>query len=213
MAWSTPAADRAPLTLVGEQVWTAGRCARGGRGGSIVAMMYAPALPRSASTDQPGRPAAAVLAVAGVVVAVLIAFASRYGYHRDELYFLAAGRHLAWGYPDQGPLTPLIARAMSAIAPGSLTVLRVPSALAAGATVLLTGLLARELGGRPPRPVTRCGLRGGGGHRPVHRAHPEHVHLRPARLDRRDLAGRARGTRGTGPALAGWPERCSAWGC
>ena len=99
------------------------------------------------SPDHLARPAAAVLAVAGVVVAALVAFASRYGYHRDELYFLAAGRHLAWGYPDQGPLTPLIARAMSAIAPGSLTVLRVPSALAAGATVLLTGLLARELGG------------------------------------------------------------------
>ncbi|MFL5976002.1 MAG: hypothetical protein ACJ76G_12805 [Solirubrobacterales bacterium] len=38
---------------------------------------------------------------------------------------------------------------MSEIAPDSLTVLRIPSALAAGATVLLTGLLARELGGGP----------------------------------------------------------------
>jgi 4-amino-4-deoxy-L-arabinose transferase-like glycosyltransferase len=79
---------------------------------------------------------------------VLIAFASGYGYHRDELYFLAAGKHLAWAYADQGPLTPLIARAMSEIGPGSLTVLRLPSALATGGTVLLTGLLSRELGGR-----------------------------------------------------------------
>ncbi|MDQ3722259.1 MAG: glycosyltransferase family 39 protein [Actinomycetota bacterium] len=77
----------------------------------------------------------------------LLALASGYGYHRDELYFLAAGRHLAWGYADQGPLTPLIARAMSEIAAGSLTALRLPSALAAGLTVLLTGLLAREFGG------------------------------------------------------------------
>jgi 4-amino-4-deoxy-L-arabinose transferase-like glycosyltransferase len=113
-----------------------------------------PAMTDHCSGTAPGsphylaRPPAAVLAVAGVVVAALVAFASRYGYHRDELYFLAAGRHLAWAYPDQGPFTPLIARAMSAIAPGSLTVLRVPSALAAGATVLLTGQLARELGGR-----------------------------------------------------------------
>jgi 4-amino-4-deoxy-L-arabinose transferase-like glycosyltransferase len=80
-------------------------------------------------------------------VVLLLAFASRYGYHRDELYFIAAGHHLAWGYADQGPLTPLIARAMTEIAPDSLTVLRLPSALAAGATVLLTGILARELGG------------------------------------------------------------------
>jgi Dolichyl-phosphate-mannose-protein mannosyltransferase len=88
----------------------------------------------------------AVVAIVAAVV-VLVAFASRYGYHRDELYFIAAGHHLAWGYADQGPLTPLIARAMTEIAPDSLTVLRLPSALAAGATVLLTGRLARELGG------------------------------------------------------------------
>ncbi len=85
--------------------------------------------------------------IAGSVAIVLLAFASGYGYHRDELYFLAAGHHLAWAYADQGPLTPLIARAMSEIAPDSLTILRLPSALAAGITVLLTSRLARELGG------------------------------------------------------------------
>ncbi|MEY2443378.1 MAG: hypothetical protein QOJ46_2804 [bacterium] len=85
--------------------------------------------------------------IAGAVTVVLVAFASRYGYHRDELYFVAAGQHLAWAYADQGPLTPLIARAMTELAGDSLTVLRLPSALAAGTTVLLTALLARELGG------------------------------------------------------------------
>src|SRR5215211_3901748 len=88
----------------------------------------------------------AALVAAGTTV-LLVAFASGYGYHRDELYFLAAGKHLAWAYADQGPLTPLIARAMDEIARDSLTALRLPSALASGATVLITGLLARELGG------------------------------------------------------------------
>jgi 4-amino-4-deoxy-L-arabinose transferase-like glycosyltransferase len=88
-----------------------------------------------------------VAPIAAAVTVVLAAFASGYGYHRDELYFAAAARHLDWAYPDQGPVTPLIARAMGEIAPGSLTVLRLPSALAAGLTVLLTGLLAREFGG------------------------------------------------------------------
>jgi 4-amino-4-deoxy-L-arabinose transferase-like glycosyltransferase len=88
-----------------------------------------------------------VLGLATGVAVVLIVFAGGYGYHRDELYFLEAGRHLAWAYADQGPLTPLIAHLMNGLSPGSLTVLRVPSALMAGGTVLLSGLTAFELGG------------------------------------------------------------------
>jgi 4-amino-4-deoxy-L-arabinose transferase-like glycosyltransferase len=88
-----------------------------------------------------------LLLLVGAVVVVLLAFTFGYGYHRDELYFLGAGQHLDWSYVDQGPLTPLIARAMTEIAPGSFLVLRIPPALAAGGIVLLTGLTARELGG------------------------------------------------------------------
>ncbi|HEX3874899.1 MAG TPA: glycosyltransferase family 39 protein [Solirubrobacteraceae bacterium] len=94
------------------------------------------------------RPALpALLCVAGLVALVLIVFAGGYGYHRDELYFLVAARHLAWSYPDQGPLTPLVAHMMTSIAPDSLTVLRIPSALMTGCAVLLTGLISSELGG------------------------------------------------------------------
>jgi dolichyl-phosphate-mannose-protein mannosyltransferase len=103
--------------------------------------------PRNAPRAEP-QPAWAPLACLGVVVAaILIVFAGRYGYHRDELYFLAAGRHLAWSFPDQGPLTPLVAHLMDSLAPGSLTVLRIPSALMTGVTVLVTGLTSFELGG------------------------------------------------------------------
>ncbi|HEY5989961.1 MAG TPA: glycosyltransferase family 39 protein, partial [Streptosporangiaceae bacterium] len=87
-----------------------------------------------------------VIAAALVLAVLLIAFSGRYGYHRDELYFLACGRHLAWGYPDQPPLVPVIAWLMSDLAPASLVVLRLPSAVASAALVLLTGLIARELG-------------------------------------------------------------------
>lgn len=85
--------------------------------------------------------------VALALTAVLVAVSGRYGYHRDELYFVEAGKHLALGYPDQGLLTPLVAAAMEALASDSLTALRVPSALAVGAIVGLSALLARELGG------------------------------------------------------------------
>ena len=88
-----------------------------------------------------------VVVVAAAVTVTLIAVSGRYGYHRDELYFVEAGRHLAWGYPDMPPLVPALARLSSVVAPGSLVVLRLPSALAGGAVVVMTGLMTREFGG------------------------------------------------------------------
>jgi 4-amino-4-deoxy-L-arabinose transferase-like glycosyltransferase len=85
--------------------------------------------------------------IAVVQAGVLLATSTRYGYHRDELYFIVAGSHPAFGYPDQPPLVPLLCWAMNALAPGSLLLLRVPSALAAAATTTLAALIARELGG------------------------------------------------------------------
>ncbi len=85
--------------------------------------------------------------MSGLVFAILLAFAERYGYHRDELYFLVAGRHLAWGYPDQPPFVPLVARLVDELAPGSVTVLRLPSAIAAAVIAPLTAALTRQLGG------------------------------------------------------------------
>lgn len=86
-------------------------------------------------------------AIAAVVSCLLLAVASRYGPHRDELYFVVAGQHPAWGYPDQPALTPLLAALMDRIDHGNLVVLRLPSALAAGCLVIVGSLTARELGG------------------------------------------------------------------
>ncbi|WP_396453758.1 glycosyltransferase family 39 protein [Actinomadura sp.] len=88
-----------------------------------------------------------VLLLAGALGVLLIALSTRYGYHRDELYFRVAGRHLAWGYPDQPPLLPLIARAVTAVFGDSLVALRVPAALFSAAGVLVAALTAHEMGG------------------------------------------------------------------
>ncbi len=88
-----------------------------------------------------------VLAVAAAVGAVLTAVSGRYGYFGDELYFIAAGHHLDWGYADQPPLLPLIALLMDTIAPGSVAVLRISATLATVTAVVLTALIAREFGG------------------------------------------------------------------
>ncbi|WP_280331480.1 glycosyltransferase family 39 protein [Nocardia wallacei] len=95
-----------------------------------------------------------ILAIAGVAAAVLLARADRYDYFGDELYFLAAGRRLAFGYVDQGPLLPLLAWGADALAPGSLVTLRFPAILATVAAIVVTAALAREFGGRRAAQVT-----------------------------------------------------------
>ena len=95
---------------------------------------------------RPMRVSRWVYAIAAAQFGALVATASRYGYHRDELYFIVAGSHPALGYPDQPPLVPLLSWAMHTIAP-SLTLLRTPSALASAATIALSALLSREVGG------------------------------------------------------------------
>jgi 4-amino-4-deoxy-L-arabinose transferase-like glycosyltransferase len=103
-----------------------------------------------------------VAVVAAAVVALLLAVGRRYGWHRDELYFLAAGRHLAWGYVDQPPFTPFVARVADVVAPDNLVVLRTLPALAGGCCVAVGALLARELGGDRRAQVLGAGALAGG---------------------------------------------------
>lgn len=72
----------------------------------------------------------------------------QYGFHRDELATLDDARYLAWGYVAYPPVTPFIARVALELFGPSLVGVRFFAALAQGAAVLLTGLMARELGGK-----------------------------------------------------------------
>lgn len=89
----------------------------------------------------------AVYAIAASVFVVQMAFASRYGVFRDEMYYVACGRHLAWGYVDYPPLVAVMARVATILFGHSLVGLRVLPALLAATTVLVTAELARALGG------------------------------------------------------------------
>jgi hypothetical protein len=73
--------------------------------------------------------------------------ASNYGYFRDELYYIACSKHLAWGYVDQPPFSIGVLAGVRALLGDSLAALRLLPALAGAATILLTGLIVRDLGG------------------------------------------------------------------
>jgi 4-amino-4-deoxy-L-arabinose transferase-like glycosyltransferase len=71
----------------------------------------------------------------------------QYGFHRDELATIDDARYLAWGYVAYPPLTPAIARVAMEWFGTSLVAVRFFSSLAQAIAMVLTGLMARELGG------------------------------------------------------------------
>ncbi|MBW2267285.1 MAG: glycosyltransferase family 39 protein [Deltaproteobacteria bacterium] len=80
-------------------------------------------------------------------LALHLATSTGYGHFRDELYYLASTEHLAWGYVEHPPLSIALLWLARTGLGESLLALRCLPALAGAATVIVTGLLARELGG------------------------------------------------------------------
>jgi hypothetical protein len=90
-----------------------------------------------------------VLALFGMGAAVLhIAVNGQYGFHRDELLTFTNARHLAWGYVSYPPITALLGRLELVLFGTSLAGFRFFAALSQGIALVLTGLIARELGGQ-----------------------------------------------------------------
>ncbi len=92
-----------------------------------------------------------MLAVAGIAAASFVLhmiFNNRYGYFRDEFNYIICGRHLTWGYVDQPPLVPVLSRMFLAVFGESLRAVRLMPVLAMSSTIVLSGLIARELGGK-----------------------------------------------------------------
>ena len=87
----------------------------------------------------------AVFALAKLAVHLLAI--TRYGWFRDEFYYVVCARHLAWGYVDQPPLSIAVLAIVTRVFGESLVAIRLVPALAGAATVWLTGSIARELGG------------------------------------------------------------------
>ncbi len=113
---------------------------------STTALMTPQAIPDENTNARPRLDLGVFLGFTGAVLLLHLLLSGRYGYFRDELYFLDCGRNLAWGYVDMAPMIALIAR-FALIFGGSLHVIRTFAGIGGAGIVALTILIAWRLGG------------------------------------------------------------------
>src|SRR6266480_2734376 len=91
--------------------------------------------------QQRRRPAAALLFAGAAVgiIALHLGTNGTLGFHTDELYYLACGRHPALGYVDFPPVVPLLARLETGLLGVSPWTLRLLPSLLGGFLVALSG--------------------------------------------------------------------------
>lgn len=89
----------------------------------------------------------ALFAIAASIALLHLLTNSRYGFHRDELQSLSDALHLDWGFVPYPPFTPFVERVSLGIFGLSLAGLRLFSVIAQALAIVVTGLMARELGG------------------------------------------------------------------
>jgi 4-amino-4-deoxy-L-arabinose transferase-like glycosyltransferase len=88
-----------------------------------------------------------LLLLATVFIVLHVATSGPYGFHRDELATLDDARHLEWGFVAYPPLTPAAGRLALALFGISTLGIRLLPILALAWVLVLSGLMARELGG------------------------------------------------------------------
>jgi hypothetical protein len=94
------------------------------------------------------RGLAILLAVGAAVLVIHLLTGWRYGFHRDELATLDDATHLAWGYVAYPPVTPFFGWLSLKLFGTSLTGFRLFAAVSTSVALVLTGLMAGELGGK-----------------------------------------------------------------
>lgn len=88
-----------------------------------------------------------LLGIAAAVALIHLLTDNRYGFHRDELQFLSDARHLDWGFVAYPPFTAFVERLGLSLFGLSMVGLRLFSVLAQAGAIVVTGLMARDLGG------------------------------------------------------------------
>ena len=88
-----------------------------------------------------------LILLALVFLTLHVATSGQYGFHRDELATLDDARHLEWGFVAYPPLTPAVGRFALSLFGISLIGIRLFPIIALSTSVVLSGFMARELGG------------------------------------------------------------------
>ena len=101
-----------------------------------------------AAAQHDDRVPLAVWVIAAVFAAVELAVSDRFGFQQDELYFLVASHHLAFGYVDQPPLAVLMARTTDIFGVDP-TAIRIIPALAGATIVVIAARIAALIGASP----------------------------------------------------------------
>ena len=90
----------------------------------------------------------AIVALGCLTLHLLVNLTGAYGFFRDELYYIACTDHLAWGYVDQPPFSLLVLKISRLLFGDSLTAIRLTPVLMHTGTIILTGLMVKEMGGK-----------------------------------------------------------------
>jgi hypothetical protein len=111
--------------------------------------LSAASISRDCATDRDValRSRVMLFALASCKLLIQLAGINHYGFFRDELYYIACGQHLAWGYVDQPPLIAFVAWFARHLLGTSLFATRLLPVLAGAVVVYATGRIAAELGG------------------------------------------------------------------
>ncbi|HSB76669.1 MAG TPA: glycosyltransferase family 39 protein, partial [Terriglobales bacterium] len=102
---------------------------------------------RLAQPHSGSRSTTALIGIAVAIALLHIFTNSRYGFHRDELQTLSDALHLDWGFVAYPPFTPFVERISMTVFGASLVGLRLFSVLAQACAIMVSGLIAWELGG------------------------------------------------------------------
>ncbi len=114
---------------------------------ATVASISVHSRPLVSPAPRPGTDFALLCLLASSTIVLHLLTANRYGFNRDELAILEDAHHLAWGYVSYPPLTPFFGRISLLLFGPSLLGFRFFSSLLQAIGVLLTGRMAKEMGG------------------------------------------------------------------